>query len=243
MRLELDTDRFYLGRDYSEALEHFGAVPVHLALIPERRYINGALGFLDGLLLPGSDTDVDPQRYGEEPRRGLKRVIPEKDQTDLLAIAEADRLGLPLLAICYGMQALNVARGGTLVQDINGEMREALKHEQGRPLGRGSHGIDIEGTGRLERIAGSGDNIKVNSHHHQAVKETGENLSVTARARDGVVECIEDTRGDRFVMGVQWHPELSWRTEPLSAGIFKVFVEECAKRGTLGDTLTPDERK
>src|SRR5436853_7068223 len=108
MRLEIETRRFYLGRDYSEAIEACGGVPVHLALIPKAEYIAEAMAGLDGILLPGSNTDVDPHYYGEEPHHKLGTVIPEKDETDRLVLAEAERLNMPLLAICYGMQALNV---------------------------------------------------------------------------------------------------------------------------------------
>src|SRR5689334_17278226 len=116
MRLEIESRRFYLGRDYSEAVEAAGGIPVHLGLIPKREYISAALEGLDGILLPGSDTDVDPSFYGEEPHPKLKKVVPEKDNTDRLVLEEAERRGLPILAICYGMQALNVWRGGTLIQ-------------------------------------------------------------------------------------------------------------------------------
>src|SRR5688572_21073344 len=118
MRLEIETRRFYLGRDYSEAIVSAGGVPMHLALIPDAGYIEEALSTLDGILLPGSNTDVDPHYYGQEPHHKLGTVIPEKDETDRLVINEAERLNLPILAICYGMQAVNVARGGSLVQDI-----------------------------------------------------------------------------------------------------------------------------
>ena len=231
MRLELETRRFYLGRDYCEALEAAGAVPVHLPLIPKPDYISSVLEGLDGILLPGCDSDLDPALYGEEPHPKLGRVVPEKDETDLLVLAEAERLNLPVLAICFGVQALNVYRGGTLVQDIGSEVPNCLKHEQGKPLGRNSHGIDIEKDSILAALAGDAETARVNSHHHQAVKQAGRDLKVTARAKDGVIECIEDAREGIFVLGVQWHPEMSWETDELSGKIFKMFVSRCGDIG------------
>jgi putative glutamine amidotransferase len=226
MRLELETRRFYLGRDYCEALEAAGAVPVHIPLIPKPDYISSVLEGLDGILLPGCDSDIDPALYGEEPHPKLGRVVPEKDETDLLVLAEAERLNLPVLAICFGVQALNVFRGGTLLQDIESQVPDCIKHEQGKPLGRHSHGIDIEKNSILAGLAGV--ETRVNSHHHQAVKEAGRDLRVTARAKDGVIECIEDTREGKFVLGVQWHPELSWESDELSGKIFNMFVGRCS---------------
>jgi putative glutamine amidotransferase len=224
----METRRFYLGRDYCEALEANGAVPVHIPLIPKPEYISSVLEGLDGILLPGCDSDVDPALYGEEPHPKLGRVVPEKDETDLLVLAGAERLDLPVLAICFGIQSLNVFRGGTLIQDIESQVPDCIKHEQGKPLGRNSHSIDIEKDSILAGFAGEG--ARVNSHHRQAVKQAGRDLKVTARAKDGVIECIEDTREGKFVMGVQWHPEMSWETDDLSAAIFKLFVDRCVER-------------
>src|SRR3954447_18518786 len=117
MRLELETRRFYLGRDYSEAVEAAGAIPVQIPLIPNKDYIEKLIENLDGVFLPGSDSDVDPALFGEEPHPKLKNVVPEKDLTDKLILDAAEKNGLPVLGICYGMQALNVARGGSLIQD------------------------------------------------------------------------------------------------------------------------------
>lgn len=227
MRLELDTRRFYLGRDYSEAIEGLGAIPFHLSLIPNEEYIAEALNNLDGILLPGSDTDVDPKYFGEEPHPKLKRIIPEKEETDFLVLAQAEKLKIPVLGICFGMQALNVARGGSVFQDIEAQIPNALKHEQGTPLERSSHTIEIENESLLSSLAENKTLARVNSHHHQSIKAVGENLKATARAKDGVIECIEDTRGDRFVLGVQWHPELSWKTDELSRNIFETFIANC----------------
>lgn len=228
MRLELETNRFYLGRDYSEALENFGAVPVHIGLIPKKDYIRQVAAGLDGILLPGSDTDVDPLRFNEEPHPKLKKVVYEKEETDLMILEEAERLGIPVLGICFGMQVLNVSRGGTLIQDIESEIPDALKHEQGIPLDRNSHSIKIAGNSFLYSLA-EAEKVQVNSHHHQAIQKTGNDLQATAWTRDGVIECIEDTRKDKFVLGVQWHPELNWKKDSLSKKIFQSFIGEAAK--------------
>lgn len=234
MRLELHTRRYYLGRDYSEAVEAAGGVPVHLSLIAESGYITSAIEGLDGILLPGCDSDVDPHLYGEDPHPKLGSVVPEKDETDLLVLAEAERLNLPVMAICYGMQSLNVSRGGTLIQDIESQVENHIKHDQGLPRDRSSHGIEIEEGSVLSALPAfqaSNGTLRVNSHHHQAVKEVGENLRATAWAKDGIIEGIEDTREGRFVLGVQWHPELSWEVDSLSKSLFNTFVEQCGRKG------------
>lgn len=235
MRLEIETRRFYVGRDYSEAVEAAGGVPVHIALIPKPEYIAAVLDTLDGVLLPGSNTDVDPHYYGEEPHHALGTVIPEKDETELLVLDEVERRKTPLLAICYGMQALNVARGGTLVQDIKAQIDGSIKHEQGSPPTRSSHSLKIAEVGilaGLNAVKEAEGPIRVNSSHHQAIGRMGRDLEATAWATDGVIECIEDIRGDRFAIGVQWHPELSAGSDRLSRELFDRLIGECgaAKR-------------
>ncbi len=237
MRLELETRRFYLGRDYSEALEALGAVPYHLSLIPNREYIRETLKFLDGILLPGSDTDVNPLRFGEEPLPKLKKIVWEKEETDFLVLEEAERLNLPVLGICFGMQILNVSRGGTLVQDIETQVPNSVKHEQGVPLDRNSHSIIVEKKSLVSRLLTKKETL-VNSHHHQTLKAIGRNLKVTSRAKDGVIESIEDTRPEKFALGIQWHPELSWNTDKLSKNIFKAFIEECFNNTLLNSNVS-----
>jgi len=226
MRLEIETRRFYLGRDYSEAVEAAGGLPVHIPLIPDAEFITGVMKGIDGILLPGCDSDVDPAYYDEEPHPRLGNVVPEKDETDMLVLATAERLNLPVLAICYGIQVLNVSRGGSLIQDIEAQVENCVKHRQGQPASRNSHEIRLDSESILFRLAGQGS-AKVNSHHHQAIRRVGRDLAETAWASDRVIEGIQDTRADRFVLGVQWHPELSWNTDEFSRAIFERFVKEC----------------
>jgi len=226
MRLEAATRRFYLGRDYCEAVEAAGGIPVHLGLIPKQEYIAEALSGLDGILLPGSNSDIDPSRFGESPHHRLGTVVWEKDETDLLVLAEAEKSNIPLLGICFGMQALNVSRGGSLIQDVASQVPESHKHERNEAHDNYLHTIEITDDSCLASII-EGKEVRVNSSHHQSVNRIGRDLAVGARAKDGIIESIQDTREGRFALGVQWHPELSWNTDGLSRGIFKLFVENC----------------
>ena len=223
MRLELETDRFYLARYYSEAVEAAGGAPVHISLIPHREYIETLMEGLDGILLPGSDSDVDPARYGREPHPRLGSVHPLKDATDLLVLDGVERRGLPLLAICFGMQVLNVSRGGTLLQDIPSELKGAINHQQGAPRDRRSHRVRLLEGSLLAELSGN-DGERVNSHHHQAIETLGSELVATAWTADGLVEALEDPRGDRFTLAVQWHPEIGWENDSFSQSIFGRFV-------------------
>lgn len=224
MRIDLPTERFYLARHYSEALESAGGTPVHLPLIPRADYIASVMDGLDGILLPGSDSDVDPLLYGREPHRLLGSVQPLKDETDLLVLAEVEKRATPLLAICFGMQILNVSRGGQLIQDIPSQMPEAIKHEQGAPRDRRSHRIRFLDGSLLHRLAGSVSTL-VNSHHHQAIETVGRELVATAWTSDGLVEALEDVRRERFVLALQWHPEMGWQEDNFSQQIFRNFIQ------------------
>lgn len=223
MRLELESDRFYLSRHYSEAVEAAGGAPVHISLLPRREYISTVMDSLDGVLLPGSDSDVDPLRYGAEPHPHLGTVVTIKDETDLLVLEEIEKRAMPLFAICFGMQVLNVSRGGTLIQDIASQVANSIKHEQGLPRDRPSHRIKLAKTSLVSVLAQS-ETALVNSHHHQATQNVGRELVATSWAADGLVESVEDSRADRFALGVQWHPELGWREDDLSQALFNRFI-------------------
>ena len=227
MRIEYTTDRFYLARHYSEAVEAAGGAPIHISLIPNSDYIESVVEGLDGILLPGSDSDVDPLRYGQQPHPELGVVQTIKDETDLLVIEAAERRRIPLFAICFGMQILNVSRGGSLIQDMRSQVPDAIKHEQGVPRDRPSHRIRLQESTKLSQIAGELDAV-VNSHHHQAIESIGADLIATAWTTDGVIEAMEDPRPDRFVLAVQWHPEMGWESDGLSQRLFQTFINEAA---------------
>ena len=228
MRIELETDRFYLSRHYSEAVEAAGGIPVQIPLIPREDFIHETVAGLDGILLPGSDSDVDPLRYGHQPHPKLGAVHSIKDETDLLVLKEIEERGLPLFAICFGMQVLNVSRAGTLIQDIESQHPNAIKHEQGKPRDRHSHSVRLLGDSRLAHLA-KAESAPVNSHHHQAVETVGRELVATAWSPDGLVEAVEDPRSDRFVLGVQWHPELGWERDEFARSLFARFVSEASQ--------------
>ena len=232
MRIDYPTDRFYLARHYSEAVEAAGAAPVHISLIPRAEYIDAVVDGLEGILLPGSDSDVDPLRYGQQPHPALGSVHGIKDETDLLIIDAADRRQLPLFAICCGMQVLNVSRGGTLIQDIRSQLPNAIKHEQGAPRNRPSHSVSVAANSKLNQIIKT-DGLLVNSHHHQAIEALGADLVATAWSSDGVIEAFEDPRAGRFVIAVQWHPEMGWQEDQFSQRLFDAFVDHA--RNTVDD--------
>jgi len=231
LRHELETERFYLARFYGEAVAAAGGVPVHISLIPDAEVIGAIVSRLDGVLLPGSASDVDPLRYGREPHTRLGPVHPLKDETDLLVLKELEARRLPLLAICFGMQVWNVFRGGSLIQDITSEVPGALKHEQGAPRERPSHRLSINPESLLASLADDVSAV-VNSHHHQALEKIGEGLQASAWSSDGLVEAVEDIREGRWALGVQWHPELGWESNRLSGVIFSAFISAASNRAS-----------
>ncbi|HEU4390124.1 MAG TPA: gamma-glutamyl-gamma-aminobutyrate hydrolase family protein [Blastocatellia bacterium] len=228
-RYDFKTHYYNLREGYPEVLFASGATPVLLPLIPERAFIDSALDRVDAILLSGSDSDVDPLRYGREPKPKLGPVVPRRDETDMMLLAAAEARRIPVLGICFGIQSMNVYRGGTLIQDIPTEVKDPVKHEQGDVQPRHDHSVTFTEGSLLARLAGS-TRAAVNSHHHQAVENVGKDLEPIAWAADGVVESVINTRPDQFMLAVQWHPELGWQTDPLSQAIFRHFVEVARTR-------------
>ena len=185
-----------LGMGYSRAIAAAGGVPVVLPPVGLEG-IEPLLGQLAGVCLSGGP-DLHPAAYGAEPDQQLGPTWPDLDAFELALARRADDLGVPLLAICRGMQTLNVARGGTLRQHVDG-------HRQDAPCEQATHPVDVAADSRLHALVGAG-RIEVNSFHHQAVAELGQGLHPVAWAADGVVEAVE-AAGPSFVLGIQWHAE------------------------------------
>ena len=221
---DAEKQRLGLDRYYTDAIEWAGGIPVLIPVSSEGEIIRDYADRLDGILLPGSATDIDPDRYGGERHAQLGRVFAERDRADALLLDVAEQRVIPVLGVCYGAQSINVFRGGSLIQDIPSDVPGAVSHDRpGEPEEVKSHGVRLDEGSRLHRLHG-GPEAVVNSYHHQSVAEPGRDLRIAARAPDGVAEAVEDTRG-RFVLGVQWHPETGWRTDPLARSLFSAFVE------------------
>ena len=224
-RIDPGVPNFYLRRYYTDALYSAGAAPLLLPLIPTPEYIDDLVAHVDGIVLSGSNSDLDPQRYGQEPHPSLGHVIPERDAVDQLLLRSAAERNLPVLAICYGIQALNVYRGGTLYQDILSQVKDPIQHEQGEPYEPLTHAISVEEKSLLAELAGRTD-PRVNSHHHQAIDRVGRGLRPIAWASDGVIEAVTNEASDQWMLGVQWHPEASIAIDDFSRAIFDHFVRE-----------------
>jgi putative glutamine amidotransferase len=208
--------------DYEEAVRRAGADPrvVPLSGVAAADVIRDA----DGLLLPGGD-DVDPALYGERPHGTFEPAEPGRDALEIDLVHRALAADLPLLAICRGIQVLNVARGGTLVQDIAAHVPGAGAHVVRDSPVTIAHDVWVTRGTMLERLLRErleDDTCPVNSRHHQAARRVGDGLVVAATAPDGVVEALEDP-AKRFCLGVQWHPENFYRTGEFR-GLFEGFV-------------------
>ncbi len=213
------------SRSYVDALSRAGAAPLLIPPQADEGRLRRLYELLDGLLLPGGP-DVDPAYYGQSLHR-TTRVVPERDEGELALARWAMADGLPLLAICRGIQVLNVALGGSLYQDIADQLPEAGKHDwyPGYARDLPAHSVIVTAPSRLAEIVGPGE-MQVNSRHHQALAKIAEGLVVVARAPDGVVEAVEG-RDHPFALGVQWHPELLAPADPRAQALFGALVQAC----------------
>jgi len=182
---------------------------------------------INGLLLTGGG-DVDPSFFNEEPHPQIESVDPIRDAMEIAIIRSARARGIPIFGICRGIQILNVAMGGGLLQHIDSARRGAVSHRQRSAVRSLWHSIDIEAGSLLERLMGRGP-LRVNSYHHQAVGEVAPGLAVSARSRDGIIEAVEANDGAP-VLGVQFHPERTAPDDPPSRALFEWLVREAVER-------------
>lgn len=225
-----------LNVDYIRSVAEAGGLPVLLPLRNEGGDPEAYIESIDGLLLSGG-LDISPAAYGAMPLRQVNLVSSERDDFEMALARLARARGLPTLGICRGQQLLNVAFGGTLIQDIGAELPDAGGHyPEGLGFDEPFHYIDvIEPASRLRAALGA-DRLLVNSFHHQALRELAPGFRVTARSDDGIVEGIEAEEG--YMVGVQFHPEGMSRRFPSFLGIFADLVRAAGGRGGIGSTRT-----
>lgn len=227
-------DPEYAGRalpQYEKAVELAGGQPVRIPLDQSAADLKKLVEQCDAVLLPGSRADVDPAKYGAARDANTADADSPRDGVDELLLRDAYEQRKPLLGICYGLQALNVYRAGSLVQHIE----SAVNHAAGRKVPV-AHTVAVDPGSKLAEIIRDADvdplEIPVNSSHHQSADVVGKELRVAARcSQDGIIEAIEGTAPDHFVLAVQWHPERSIENDAASRAIFTALVKAASGRG------------
>jgi putative glutamine amidotransferase len=245
-------DREYAERaipQYERAVELAGGEPVRVPLDQTPGEVMKIIERCDGVLLPGSKADVDPAKFGAARSPHAAAPDPRRDTIDELLLQDAYNMRKPVLGICYGLQSLNVYRTGSLVQHIPDflpqEVRSKVNHEAGRKVVV-AHQVEIDGESKLARIVGreAGSEVRdrksevrgsilvpVNSSHHQSADLVGDGLRTVARCPDdGIIEAVEGTSPDHFVLAVQWHPERSVDEDEPSLAIFRALVKAADER-------------
>ncbi len=224
---------------YFEAVEAAGGSPVAISLSLSKARLAAEIGDLDAFVLPGAPADVNPALYNAPVHAKTHEADANREKTDFGIIEHALASGKPVLAICYGCQSLNVCLGGSLYQDIASELRTEIQHsKEGLPADAPDpiHAAVIDSGGELAQLAASsgiekhahGFDVKINTSHHQSIRDLGHGLRVAAVAPDGVIEAVEHEPHKHWVVGVQWHPE-RMKNDALSGMLFRALVQ--ATRG------------
>src|SRR6476646_8893652 len=221
---------------YAHAVEMAGGEAVRIPLDQTSAEVAELIDSCDGVLLPGSKADVDPAKYQVAANPKTAPADSRRDAVDELLLQDAYALRKPVLGICYGLQILNVYRGGTLLQHIE----SIVNHEAGKDVPI-AHTVEIDPGSELAKIvvpgareraaSGHSPTISVNSSHHQAAEVAGKGLRIVARCpQDGIIEALEGTAPDHFILAVQWHPERSVGDDETSRAIFRALVEAARAR-------------
>jgi putative glutamine amidotransferase len=229
IRLIDGVERVRLNAAYVRAMEAAGLVPLVVPPLADTQTAACILDVVAGLVLTGGE-DVDPSLYGEAAHPELGPVNCSRDETEIALLGRARELGLPTLAICRGIQVVNVGLGGTLVQDLPSQREDVNAHELDDERRARVHSVSVDPASRLASIVGA-QSLGVNSIHHQAVDRLGRAMRVNARADDGVIEGVESDDPSWWMVGVQWHPEeLTGTAEPWDRRLFAAFADACRAR-------------
>ena len=229
------TDLAYSERalpQYEQAVREAGGDPIRIPLDQTSAELKNLIETCDAVLLPGSNADVDPKKFGAGRSPKTANADPRRDDVDNLLLEEAYKNRKPVLGICYGLQSLNVFRNGSLIQHIPDflpeDLRAKVNHEAGKTVPI-AHTVEIVPSSRLAEIVGKNSArvpLPVNSSHHQSADNIGAGLQISARcAEDRIIEAVEGTDPDHFVVAVQWHPERSIDQDEPSRALFKALIE------------------
>jgi putative glutamine amidotransferase len=220
---ELNNEREAYDK-YAAAVQAAGAQPVEISLALSKPELWILAEDLDAIVLPGSPADLEPSRFHSARHPKSAQADPCREETDFALLDHAIAEHKPVLAICYGVQSLNVHQGGSLVQDVPSELRTQIQHSWPRHEGpEPHHRVALEAGSRLAQLAGAQE-ARVNSSHHQAVREPGKDLRIVSRAADGVVEGVEWTGDANWIVGVQWHPERMVGNDEIARTLFRELV-------------------
>ena len=218
-------ERYSIPTSYLEAVILGGGIPMPIPCLNDPEHLTVFLDICDALLMPGG-VDVDPMYYNEDPHQKLGVVQGDMDEVGLKLLALAFKRKMPIMGICRGQQIINVAKGGSLYQDIAATYeKESIMHQQTAKAGMCAHKVKVEEGTLLHEILGSSE-VRVNTHHHQSVKALGCDMIVSATAPDGIIEAIESK--DRTVIGIQWHPESLIHNQPEMKRLFEYFINTMA---------------
>ena len=238
VRIVDGVERVRLNAAYVRALESAGLIPIIIPPFTEPGATVHVLDAVSGLVLTGGE-DVDPTHYGAAAHPQLGPVNCARDVTELALLAAARQRELPTLAICRGVQVVNVGLGGTLVQDLPSQRDAVAAHELDEKRGFRVHGVSVGPASHLAAVVGA-HAIAVNSIHHQAIDRLGASLRVSAHADDGVIEGVESDDPRWWMIGVQWHPEeLTTTAEPWDRRLFAAFANACRARLSSASTSLP----
>lgn len=223
---EYSTNRLTVNKGYVHAVEKSGGLPLLLPDVASLDMVLKHCDIIDGLILAGG-VDVDPRYFGEQPM-GTQEITPERDNYEMVLTGECLARDKPILAICRGLQVLNICGGGDIHQDISCRPEKALKHMQQAPKWYPTHNVSIKDNTKLSKIIGK-PQLQVNSFHHQAPRRIAPGFQASAWAEDGIIEAIE-SNSHRFIIGVQWHPEQMMSTNEQKK-LFYALIKACCRKG------------